>query len=133
MQLAGGEPLSLDVFTQGASTVFPYGLRNTAQNVERHVARLSSPLPANDEFMGMADFSVESAHDLPAGDSGSISGSASSEGSHHPSRECFMAENSKGHVSSASDSSKTSQEVPVRVGAGGVRVAPPAAAASAPP
>jgi hypothetical protein len=37
-QLADGEPLSSDVFTQGASTAFPYGLRNTAQIVERHVA-----------------------------------------------------------------------------------------------
>jgi hypothetical protein len=65
----------------------------------------------NDEFMGMADFFMESTHDLPAGDSESISGFASSEGSHHPSQECFMAETSEGHISSASDSTKTPQEV----------------------
>jgi hypothetical protein len=87
--------------------VFPYGLRNTAQIVECHMAWLSSPLPVKDEFVGMADFSVELAHDLPVGDSESISGSASTEGSHHPLRECFMAETFEGHVSSASDSGKT--------------------------
>jgi hypothetical protein len=106
-QLTSGEPLSPDVFTQGALMLFPYDLRNTAQIVECHMARLSSLLPVNDEFVGMADFSVELAHDLPVGDSESISGSASTEGSHHPLRECFMAETSEGHVSSASDSSET--------------------------
>jgi hypothetical protein len=65
--------------------VFPYGLHNTAQIVERHVTWLSSSPPMNDEFVGMADFFVESIHDLLASDSKSISGSASSEGSHHPS------------------------------------------------
>jgi hypothetical protein len=49
--------------------VFPYDLRNTAQIIERHVARLSSLLPVNYEFVGMANFSVESTHDLPTGDS----------------------------------------------------------------
>jgi hypothetical protein len=86
---------------------FPYGFRNTAQIIERHVARLSSSLPANDVFVGMADYFVESIHDHLASDSESISGSAPSEGSHHPSRECFMAETSEGHVSSASDSGET--------------------------
>jgi hypothetical protein len=37
-QLASGEPLSPDIFTQGTSAAFPYGLRNTAHIVERHVA-----------------------------------------------------------------------------------------------
>jgi predicted acylesterase/phospholipase RssA len=44
-----------------------------------------------------------------------------------------MAETSEGHVSSTSDSGETPREVPVRVGAGGVRVPSPAPAASAPP
>jgi hypothetical protein len=60
----------------------------------------------------MTDFSLESAHDLPAGDSESISGFASSEGSHHPLWECFMAETSEGHVSSASDSGETPKKSP---------------------
>jgi hypothetical protein len=44
-----------------------------------------------------------------------------------------MAETSDGHISSARDSGETLQEVPVRAGAGGARVPPPVAAASAPP
>jgi hypothetical protein len=77
------------------------------------VARLSSSLPVNDEFVGMADYFMESIHDLLASDSESISGSISSKGSHHPSRECFMAKTSDGHISSASDSGETPREVPV--------------------
>jgi hypothetical protein len=50
-QLAGGEPLSPDVMTQGASMAFPYGLRNAAQIVERHMALHSCPMPANDESL----------------------------------------------------------------------------------
>jgi hypothetical protein len=87
--------------------VFPYGLHNTAQVIECHVAWLSSLPPASDEFVGMADFFMESIHDPLASDSESISGFASSEGSHHPSRECFMVETSEGHISSASHSNKT--------------------------
>jgi hypothetical protein len=30
MQLTGGEPLSLDILTQGTSMTFLYGLRNAA-------------------------------------------------------------------------------------------------------
>jgi hypothetical protein len=87
--------------------VFPYGLHNTAQVIECHVAWLSSLPPASDEFVGMADFFMELIHDPLASDSESISGFASSEGSHHPSRECFMVETSEGHISSASHSNKT--------------------------
>jgi hypothetical protein len=83
--------------------------------------------------MGITYYFVESIHDLLASDSKSISASVSSEGSHHPSQECFMAETSDGHVSSASDSGETPREVPVRVGAGRARILPLVAAASAPP
>jgi hypothetical protein len=65
--------------------VFPYGLRNAAQTVERHVAQLFSSLPTNSLFMGMADYFEESIHDLLVSDSESIFGSVSSEESHHPS------------------------------------------------
>jgi hypothetical protein len=108
MQLIGREPLSPDVFSQGASMMFPYDLRNTAQIVECHVARLSSSLPTNDEFMGMVDYFLESIHDLLPSYSKLISGSVSSEGSNHPLWECFMAETSDGHVSSTNDSGETS-------------------------
>jgi hypothetical protein len=48
--------------------------------------------PTNDEFVGMADYIVKSIHDLLASDLESISDSGSSQGSYHPSRQCFMAE-----------------------------------------
>jgi hypothetical protein len=50
------------------------------------------PSSADDEFVGMVDYIIESFHDLLAGDSEAVSDSDSSGGSHHPSRECFMAD-----------------------------------------
>jgi hypothetical protein len=58
---------------------------------------------ANDEFVGMMDYITESFHDLLMGDSEAISNSDSSRGSHHPSRECFMADTLEGHVKSVHD------------------------------
>jgi hypothetical protein len=40
----------------------------------------------------MADYVMESIHDLLVSDSETISDSTSSQGSYHPLRECFMAE-----------------------------------------
>jgi hypothetical protein len=119
MQLTGGEPLSPDILTQGASMAFPYGLCNATQVIEHHVVWLSSPTPVSTEFVGMADFFMEKIHDRPTSDLESIFGSASSKGSHHLLRECFMAETSEGHVASSSDSGETPQEVPERAGVGG--------------
>ena len=48
----------------------------------------------------MIEYVMESFHDLLAGESESPSSSDSSRGSHHPSRECFMAGTPKGHVES---------------------------------
>jgi hypothetical protein len=59
----------------------------------------------------MVDYFMESIHDLLS-NSESISDSNSCEGSHHPSQECFMAETSNGHVSSASDSGETLKRSP---------------------
>jgi len=84
-QLAGGEPVSLEYFTQDASIAFLFGLRNAARIVGHLVVQHMYPPPMDDEFMGMADYVVESFHDLLAGDSESISNSDSSRGSHHPS------------------------------------------------
>jgi hypothetical protein len=70
--------------------VFPYGLCNTAQIVEHHMARRFCPPPTNDEFLGVADYIIELIHDLLVSDLDSIFDSASSQGSYHPSRECFM-------------------------------------------
>jgi hypothetical protein len=61
------------------------------------------PSSANDEFMGMMDYIMESFHDLLARDSEAISNSDSSGGSHHPSRERFMVGIPEGHVESVHD------------------------------
>ena len=58
------------------------------------------PPTMDKEFMGMADYVVESFHDLLTRDSESISDSDSSRGSHHPSHECFMVATPEGHVES---------------------------------
>jgi hypothetical protein len=66
----------------------------------------------NDKFIGLADYIVESIHDLLVSDLESISNSTSSQGSYHPSHECFMAEivddthhevTPEGHIMSAND------------------------------
>jgi hypothetical protein len=56
------------------------------------MARRSCLPPTNDEFVGMADYIMESIHDLLVSDSKTIFDSASSQGSYDPSSECFMAE-----------------------------------------
>ena len=65
------------------------------------------PPPTDDEFMGMADYVVESFHDLLMGDSESISDSDSSRWSHHPLRECFMAGTPEGCVKSVHEGGAT--------------------------
>jgi hypothetical protein len=62
--------------------------------------------------MGMTDYDTE-AYDLLVGDSEEISDSNSSRGSHHPSRECFMAgaergNTLEGHVASVREGNVTS-------------------------
>ena len=65
------------------------------------------PSPANDEFVGMTEYVTESFHDLLVGDLESPSNSDSSRGSHHPSRECFMAGTPEGRVKSVHEGGAT--------------------------
>ena len=58
------------------------------------------PPPTNDEFMAVIEHIMESFHDLLVEEPESPSGSDSSRGSHHPSRECFMMGVPEGHVES---------------------------------
>jgi hypothetical protein len=60
----------------------------------------------------MADYIVETIHDLLVSNLKSITDSTSSQGSHHPSRECFMVEivddthreaTPEGHIASANN------------------------------
>ena len=68
--------------------------------------------PMDDEFMGMMDYAAESFHDLLVGDSETISDSDSSRGSHHPSRECFMAGTPEGCIESVHKGGPTPTDDP---------------------
>ena len=63
--------------------------------------------PMNDEFVGVIEHDTESLHKLLTKEPGSSCSSDSSRGSHHPSRECFMAETPKGRVESVSGEEAT--------------------------
>ena len=71
------------------------------------VMSLSPPSLAIDEFMGMTEYVMESFHDLLVGETEWPSTSDSSWGSHHPSRECFMAGTPEGHVKSIHEGEAT--------------------------
>ena len=84
-QLAREEPLSPEYLIRSAPIALPFGLRNTAETVGHPVAQRTPPSPANDEFVGMTEYVMESFHDLLAGESESPYDSDSSRRSHHPS------------------------------------------------
>jgi len=86
---------------------FPFGLRNTVVTISHLVAQRAIPSPTNNEFMGMIESVTKSLHDLITEGPGLDSSSNSGRVSHHPSRECFMAETSKGHIESASEKEVT--------------------------
>ena len=86
---------------RSASTAFPFGLRNTAATISYLVAQRTIPFPANNEFVGMIESVTESLHGLLTEGPGLDSGSNFGRGSHHPSRECFMAKTFEGHIESA--------------------------------
>jgi hypothetical protein len=100
-QLSGGEPLSPENLARGAPVSFPFGLRNTAGDTHRLTAVPFGSTLIDSEFVGMTDYISESFHDLLAGESEAISNSNSSRGSHHPSRECFLAGVPEGRVEDA--------------------------------
>ena len=58
--------------------------------------------PTDSEFVGVIEHDPETLYGLLAEEPESSSGSESSKGSHHPSRECFMTQALEGHVQSIS-------------------------------
>ena len=98
-QFSRGGSLSLEHHIQSALIALPFGLRNAATTVSHLVARCMVLPPANNEFVGVIEHITESLHNLLT-ERGSSSGSDSSRGSHHPSRECFMTGTLEGHVES---------------------------------
>ena len=87
--------------------MLPFGLRNAAATVSHLMAQRMIPSPVNNEFVGVIEHVMESLHDLLAEEPGSPSGSVSSRGSHHPSRECFIMGTLEGHVESVSEEEAT--------------------------
>ena len=85
----------------------PFGLRDAVETDGHPVARLTPSSPANDRFVGMTEYVVESFHDLLVRETESPSTSDSSRGSHHPSRECFMAGTPEGHGESIHEEEAT--------------------------
>ena len=85
----------------------PLGLRNATKIVGHLVAQCTPPFPENDEFVGMAEYVMESFHDLLVKELESCSSSNSSRGSYHPSRECFMAGSPEGQVKSIHEEEAT--------------------------
>jgi hypothetical protein len=105
--LAEGEPLSPKHLIRSASTVLPFGLCNAVATVSHLVAQRMVPPPTNDEFVGVIEHVAKSFHNLLAEEPESPSGSNSSRGSHHPSRECFMTGTPEGHVESVHEEEAT--------------------------
>ena len=102
-----GELLSPEYLIRSALTALLFGLRNAVKTFGHLVAQRMPPSPMNSSFAGMTEYVTESFHDLLVGESGSPSDSDSSRGSHHPSRECFMAGTTEGHVESIHEGEAT--------------------------
>ena len=76
---------------RSAPTAFPFGLRNAAATAGRLLALRMVQSPTDIEFVGAIEHDTETLYELLNEEPGSFSYSDSSKGSHHPSRECFMA------------------------------------------
>ena len=92
------ETTSPETTVKRAPMAFPFGLRNTAQDVRHLITPLMAPKPAKTELVGMTDYLFESIHDLLTGTTKNLSDTGSSEASHHSSCECFMAGSPNGHL-----------------------------------
>ena len=129
-----GNLLSPKNYPRDASTAYPFGLRNSTGVISDYKRQRMRPSDMDDEFMGMADYALESVYVLLRTDFESLPSSQSSDGSHHPSHECFIAEIHDGHASSTSGAEINPREVLAHILAKGVVVPhPPALAAFAPP
>ena len=84
-----------------------FGLRNAAETVGHLVAQRMISSPVNDKFVRVIEHVMESFHNLLTGALESPSGSDSSRGSHHPSRECFMTGTPEGHLESVDEEEAT--------------------------
>jgi len=90
--------LSLERSTRRASMALPFGLRNAAATAGHHLALCMVQPPTDNKF----EHDPKTLHELLMEELESSSSSDSSRGSHHPSRECFMARTPEGHVEDVS-------------------------------
>ena len=87
--------------------MLPFGLRNAIETIDHLVTQRMIPSLVSDEFMGVIEHIVESFFDLLVEEPEWLSGSDSSRGSHHPSRECFMIGTPEGHIESIHEEEAT--------------------------
>ena len=92
---------------------FPFGLCNTMVTACHLMALRMVQPPTDSEFVGVIEHDTESIHKLLTEKLESSSSSDSSRGSHHPSRERFMAKTSEGHVESVSEGRLPRQATPM--------------------
>ena len=82
--------------------MFLFGLRNVAGTAGHLLALCMVQPPTDSEFVGTIEPDMKTLHRLLTEEPGSFFSSDSSRGSHHPSRECFMAQTPEGHVEDVS-------------------------------
>ena len=110
-QLSREPPRSITLFPEGSSqsapTAFPFGLRNATATAGHLLALRMVQPPMDSEFVGVIEHDLETLYGLLTEDPESSSSSDSSNGSHHPSRECFMMQTPEGHVQNVSEEETT--------------------------
>ena len=115
-QLSREPPRSIPLFPEGpvqsAPIVFPFGLRNIAATTGHLLALRMVQPPTDSEFVGVIEHNPETLYGLLAEDPESSSHSDSSNGSHHPSWECFMTQTPEGDVQSVSGEETTPTDNP---------------------
>ena len=104
--------LSLEHHVRSAPTAFPFGLYNATATAGHLLALRMIQPPTDSEFVGMIEHDTETLYGLLNEEPGSLSSSDSSRGSHHPSRECFMAQTPEWHVESVSGEEATLTSIP---------------------
>ena len=87
--------------------VFPFSLRNIAATAGHLLALRMVQPPTDSDFVGVIEHDPETFYGLLAEDPESSCSSDSSNGSHHPSWECFMTQTPEGHVQNISGEETT--------------------------
>ena len=110
-RLSREPPHHITLFPEGpvrsAPTALPFGLCNATATAGHLLALRMVQPPMDSEFVGVIEHDPETLYELLAEEPELSSSSDSSKGSHHPSRECFMAQTPEGHVQNVSGEETT--------------------------